>query len=109
EHGRVLTDARRAGARAAAAASLQSNALLEPIRPGEITTMIVVRAAWPLVACAGLSLTPLCAPAAEPAECPPGRVVDIGWTDITATTSLTTVVRQGLGYKPTTTIASVPI
>jgi glycine betaine/proline transport system substrate-binding protein len=71
--------------------------------------MIVVRAAWPLVACAGLSLTPLCAPAAEPAECRPVRMVDIGWTDITATTSLTTVVLQGLGYKPTTTIASVPI
>ena len=71
--------------------------------------MIVVRAAWLLAAFAGLSLAPLCAGAAEPAECRPVRMVDIGWTDITATTSLTTVVLQGLGYKPTTTIASVPI
>jgi glycine betaine/proline transport system substrate-binding protein len=37
------------------------------------------------------------------------RFADIGWTDITATTSLTTVVLQGLGYKANTTIASVPI
>jgi len=71
--------------------------------------MIVVRAAWLLAAFAGLSLAPLCAGAAEPAECRLVRMVDIGWTDITATTSLTTVVLQGLGYKPTTTIASVPI
>ncbi len=71
--------------------------------------MIVVRAAWLLAAFAGLSLAPLCAGAAEPAECRPVRMVDIGWTDITATTSLTIVVLQGLGYKPTTTIASVPI
>jgi glycine betaine/proline transport system substrate-binding protein len=47
--------------------------------------------------------------AAEPAECRTVRFADIGWTDITATTSLTTVVLQGLGYKANTTIASVPI
>ena len=71
--------------------------------------MIVVRAAWLLIAVAGLSLAPLGCGAVESADCRPVRFADIGWTDITATTSLATVVLQGLGYKPTTTIASVPI
>jgi glycine betaine/proline transport system substrate-binding protein len=56
-----------------------------------------------------LSLAMNGADAAEPGECRPVRFADIGWTDITATTSLATVVLQGLGYKPVTTIASVPI
>ena len=71
--------------------------------------MNVVRAAWLLAAAAGLSLAPLGCGAVESADCRPVRFADIGWTDITATTSLATVVLQGLGYKPTTTIASVPI
>jgi glycine betaine/proline transport system substrate-binding protein len=68
--------------------------------------MNVVRAVW-LGAALALPLSD--AAAVEPAECRAVRFADIGWTDITATTSLTTVVLQGLGYKPTTTIASVPI
>jgi glycine betaine/proline transport system substrate-binding protein len=72
----------------------------------EIPTMNVVRAAWLATA---LALPLSNAGAVEPAECRSVRFADIGWTDITATTSLTTVVLQGLGYKPTTTIASVPI
>jgi len=67
--------------------------------------MNVARTAWLAVALALLSD----AGAVEPAGCRVVRFADIGWTDITATTSLTTVVLQGLGYKPTTTIASVPI
>jgi glycine betaine/proline transport system substrate-binding protein len=65
--------------------------------------------AWLLAALAGVSLPLGAAGAVEPAECRPVRFADIGWTDITATTSLATVLLQGLGYKPTTTIASVPI
>jgi glycine betaine/proline transport system substrate-binding protein len=49
------------------------------------------------------------AQAAEPASCSTVRFADIGWTDITATTALTSTVLEGLGYKPKTTIASVPI
>ena len=37
------------------------------------------------------------------------RFVDIGWSDITATTALATTVFEGLGYNTTKTIASVPI
>ncbi len=66
-------------------------------------------AASRIAALLGLSLALSGARAADPAECRAVRFADIGWTDITATTSLTTVVLQGLGYKPVTTIASVPI
>ncbi len=45
----------------------------------------------------------------EPATCRTVRFADIGWTDITSTTALASAVFEALGYKPTTTIASVPI
>jgi glycine betaine/proline transport system substrate-binding protein len=70
--------------------------------------MIALRAAA-LLAALSVWLLPTGAGAVEPAQCQPVRFADIGWTDITATTSLATVVLQGLGYKPSTTIASVPI
>jgi glycine betaine/proline transport system substrate-binding protein len=70
--------------------------------------MIVPRAAV-LALLGSLWLASTGAGAAEPPDCRPVRFADIGWTDITATTSLATVVLQGLGYKPATTIASVPI
>ncbi|WP_345814549.1 choline ABC transporter substrate-binding protein [Paraburkholderia sp. PREW-6R] len=47
--------------------------------------------------------------AAEPASCRDVRFADVGWTDIAATTGLASTVLEGLGYKPTKTIASVPI
>ena len=56
-----------------------------------------------------LPLVSLQAQASEPASCSTVRFADIGWTDITATTALTSTVLQGLGYKPKTTIATVPI
>ena len=71
--------------------------------------MNVVSAAFRIAALAALSLPVAGAQSAEPPECRNVRFADIGWTDITATTSLATVVLQGLGYKTTTTIASVPI
>jgi glycine betaine/proline transport system substrate-binding protein len=46
---------------------------------------------------------------AEDASCKTVRFVDIGWTDITSTTALASVVFEGLGYAPKTTVASVPI
>ena len=46
---------------------------------------------------------------AEDASCRTVRFVDIGWTDITSTTALASVVFEGLGYAPRTTVASVPI
>ncbi|WP_407925519.1 glycine betaine ABC transporter substrate-binding protein, partial [Geminicoccus flavidas] len=47
--------------------------------------------------------------AAEPESCRTVRFADVGWTDITATTSLASVVLEGLGYQPTSTILSVPV
>ncbi len=53
----------------------------------------------------------LCTPFAhaEEASCKTVRFADVGWSDIAATTGLASVVLEGLGYKPTVTIASVPI
>ena len=45
----------------------------------------------------------------DAATCRTVRFADIGWTDITSTTALASTVFEALGYKPTTTIASVPI
>ena len=58
------------------------------------------------------ALASVCAPvaqAAEPASCKTVRFADVGWSDIAATTGMASVVLEGLGYKPTVTIASVPI
>ncbi len=58
---------------------------------------------------AALVLTALPAAAIEPASCRTVRFADVGWSDIAATTGIATVVMEGLGYRPTTTLASVPI
>ncbi len=47
--------------------------------------------------------------ASEPASCKTVRFSDVGWTDITATTAATSVVLQGLGYKPEAQVLSVPV
>ncbi len=49
------------------------------------------------------------ASAAEDAKCKAVRFADVGWSDIAATTGMASVVLEALGYKPTVTIASVPI
>jgi glycine betaine/proline transport system substrate-binding protein len=47
--------------------------------------------------------------AQDPQSCRSVRFADIGWTDITSTTALASTVFEGLGYKPVTIVASVPI
>ena len=47
--------------------------------------------------------------AADPASCRTVRFGDVGWTDIAATTALASVTLDALGYKPTTTMSSVPL
>lgn len=42
-------------------------------------------------------------------QCDTVRFSDVGWTDITATTAVTSEVVQALGYKPTTQLLSVPV
>ncbi len=47
--------------------------------------------------------------AGDPASCKTVRLSDVGWTDITATTAATSVVLEGLGYKPKVELLSVPV
>jgi glycine betaine/proline transport system substrate-binding protein len=49
------------------------------------------------------------AAAAEPASCRTVRFSDVGWTDITATTALTSRLLQALGYQTITQILSIPV
>lgn len=46
---------------------------------------------------------------AQASECSTVRFAEVGWSDITATTALTSVVLEGLGYSPTIDTVSVPI
>ena len=46
---------------------------------------------------------------AEDASCKSLHLAEVGWTDIAATTSMTALVLEGLGYKTETSIASIPI
>ncbi len=62
----------------------------------------------PLLLLATLSL-PLLAGAAEPESCSTVRFSDVGWTDITVTTAVTSEVLESLGYKTKTTMISVPV
>ncbi|MTH36462.1 choline ABC transporter substrate-binding protein [Paracoccus limosus] len=47
--------------------------------------------------------------AAEPAACQSPRFSDVGWTDITATTTISALVLEALGYKPEVQILSVAV
>ena len=55
----------------------------------------------------GLAAVP--ALAADPASCKAVRFSDVGWTDITATTAITTRLLEGLGYEPKIQVLSVPV
>src|SRR5476651_2152477 len=52
---------------------------------------------------------PMLAQAAEPAACSTVNFSDVGWTDITVTTAVTSAVLDSLGYKTKTTMISVPV
>ncbi|AIR88503.1 choline ABC transporter substrate-binding protein [Pseudomonas cremoricolorata] len=65
--------------------------------------------ASPSLLLAALLATPLLAQAAEPEQCQTVRFSDVGWTDITVTTAVTTAVLEALGYKTKTTMISVPV
>ena len=64
-----------------------------------------------LAAAAGvlLGLAATTAHAADPASCKVVRFSDIGWTDVTATTALTSLILKDLGYAPKITVLSVPV
>ncbi|WP_428035850.1 choline ABC transporter substrate-binding protein [Amphritea sp.] len=42
-------------------------------------------------------------------QCDTVRFSDVGWTDITATTAVTSELVTGMGYKPSTQLLSVPV
>jgi glycine betaine/proline transport system substrate-binding protein len=45
----------------------------------------------------------------EPASCQLVRLSDVGWTDVTATTALTSSLLRSLGYQTRITVLSVPV
>lgn len=47
--------------------------------------------------------------AAEPAACQKPRFSDVGWTDITATTAMTSLILEQLGYTPDVSVLSVAV
>ncbi|MGF1762173.1 choline ABC transporter substrate-binding protein [Aliivibrio kagoshimensis] len=51
----------------------------------------------------------LSATSALAAQCDTVRFSDVGWTDITATTAVTSEVLKGLGYQTSTQLLSVPV
>ena len=52
---------------------------------------------------------PFLAYAAEPESCRNVRFADVGWTDITVTTALTSTILESLGYTTKTNLISVPV
>lgn len=62
-----------------------------------------------LLLAATLFATTLPAQAADPASCRNVRFADVGWTDITVTTAVTSKVLQALGYTTKTNLISVPV
>jgi len=47
--------------------------------------------------------------AGDPESCKTVKFSDVGWTDITSTTAITSRIFEGLGYTPKTTVLSVPV
>jgi glycine betaine/proline transport system substrate-binding protein len=56
-----------------------------------------------------LALVAGAAQAADPASCKKVRFSDVGWTDITSTTAITSAVLKGLGYEPSADLLSIPV
>ncbi|MCB9960115.1 MAG: choline ABC transporter substrate-binding protein [Rhodospirillaceae bacterium] len=71
---------------------------------------LTARTALATVLAAGcVALVPGAASAEDPASCQDINFSDVGWTDITATTAVTSVVLEALGYQPNAEILSVPV
>ena len=59
-----------------------------------------------LLACAA---SPASAADSADVRCQSVRLADIGWTDVTATTALTSVILEDLGYQPKIIVLSLPV
>lgn len=67
---------------------------------------------WTAAVAIGAALCGLAAPAARAADaaaCKTVRFADVGWTDIAATTAITSALLKGLGYTPKTQVLAVPV
>ncbi|PWV62272.1 choline ABC transporter substrate-binding protein [Plasticicumulans acidivorans] len=62
-----------------------------------------------LACAASLACSSAAFAAGDPSSCKTVHFADVGWTDITATTAATSLILEGLGYKPKTQIVSVPV
>jgi glycine betaine/proline transport system substrate-binding protein len=62
-----------------------------------------------LLATALVAASAAAAQAADPESCKTVRFSDVGWTDITATTSVASTILKGLGYEPKVELLSVPV
>jgi len=62
-----------------------------------------------LLASALVAASAAAAQAADPESCKAVRFSDVGWTDITATTSVASTILNGLGYEPKVELLSVPV
>jgi len=56
-----------------------------------------------------LSASLLAASFTQANQCDTVRFADVGWTDITATTAVTSVILESIGYKTKTQVLSVPV
>ncbi|MCA8931981.1 MAG: choline ABC transporter substrate-binding protein [Rhodospirillaceae bacterium] len=71
---------------------------------------LTARTALATVLAAGcVALVPATASAQDSEACQDVNFSDVGWTDITATTAVTSVVLEALGYAPNAEILSVPV
>jgi glycine betaine/proline transport system substrate-binding protein len=63
------------------------------------------------IAAAGLAAMTItsAASAADSDACKTVRFSDVGWTDITSTTAMTSRILKALGYEPKTTVLAVPV
>src|SRR5438309_4805440 len=62
-----------------------------------------------LLACALLGTANAYAGTSDSAACRTVRLSDVGWTDVTATTAVFSVLLRDLGYQPQVTVLSVPV
>lgn len=67
------------------------------------------RLAGLVLATAAFAFSPAVAGAADGEACKTVRFSDVGWTDITATTAVASVILEALGYTPDVKVLSVPV
>lgn len=72
-------------------------------------TALMMLAHLTLAATAGLLATTGTARAADPESCKAVRFSDVGWTDITSTTAVASVILEALGYAPESKLLSIPV